>query len=543
VDTNEKRFFIRVAIMPFLLAVAGIFLISHSFSLLDEDIFNAVEKGNLCRVKALLINDVTLVKAKNKTGDTPLHRAVFFGHLDIVKLLLEKNSPVNIANDMGRTPMHWAAAYGHGEIAELLHKNKAKLNMLDVNGWSPLHFASQAGRIDTVKWLLIHGAQVNAKDKKTSSTPLQLACFRGHKEIVELLIESGAEINTKDQDGFTPLSFAVKNGDIDLVNILLSNGAESEARDSQYGRTALHIAAIKGCLDVVESLVNGGAEINAKDSQGRTPIFYAQKYGHKKVEELFRAKGECPEKLKEYPSPHQLLHKELKEKEAIIWYLYHCGWAVKTKNHFLIFDYWEPGRKPSEPSLVNGYINPEEVMEQDVIVFVSHEHPDHFDPVIFDWDKYVKAIVYVLGWQAHRGSQYIYMEGRDKKEINDVKIFSIPSIDSGVAYLVHADGLTIYHSGDHSPSPSTQQIFKKEIDFLAKRSDDIDIVFNTGRGDGVLYVLEKFRPKMYFPQHHGGMEYLLEKDIGYVFSESDFQTCVFYPENRGDIFFYPGSIR
>ena len=28
----------------------------------------------------------------------------------------------------------------------------------------------------------------------------------------------------------------------------------------------------------------------------------------------------------------------LREKEAVIWYLGHSGWAIKTVNHFLIFD-------------------------------------------------------------------------------------------------------------------------------------------------------------------------------------------------------------
>ena len=60
------------------------------------------------------------------------------------------------------------------------------------------------------------------------------------------------------------------------------------------------------------------------------------------------------------PRNKNLLEKELEEKEAIIWYLGHSGWAIKTKNHLLIFDYVERGAKPAEPSLSNGYINPSE---------------------------------------------------------------------------------------------------------------------------------------------------------------------------------------
>lgn len=30
----------------------------------------------------------------------------------------------------------------------------------------------------------------------------------------------------------------------------------------------------------------------------------------------------------------------LREKEAIVWYMGHSGWAIQTKSRFLVFDYW-----------------------------------------------------------------------------------------------------------------------------------------------------------------------------------------------------------
>ena len=33
-----------------------------------------------------------------------------------------------------------------------------------------------------------------------------------------------------------------------------------------------------------------------------------------------------------------VLKEEINNKEAIIWYLHHSGWAIKTKDYFLIFD-------------------------------------------------------------------------------------------------------------------------------------------------------------------------------------------------------------
>lgn len=54
----------------------------------------------------------------------------------------------------------------------------------------------------------------------------------------------------------------------------------------------------------------------------------------------------------------------LQKGEAVVWYLGHSGWAVKTKNHLLVFDYSERAAPVSEPRLANGYINPSEIQNQ-----------------------------------------------------------------------------------------------------------------------------------------------------------------------------------
>ena len=97
----------------------------------------------------------------------------------------------------------------------------------------------------------------------------------------------------------------------------------------------------------------------------------------------------------------QLLQKQLAEKEFIIWYLSHSGYAIKTKSALLIFDYWEKGRDGKNEdnhhsfSLANGRINPEEIKELNVCVFVTHAHLDHYDQVIFEWENKIKNISYL----------------------------------------------------------------------------------------------------------------------------------------------------
>ena len=62
-------------------------------------------------------------------------------------------------------------------------------------------------KIDTVRLLIKHGADVCAQDK-SHSTPLHLAAFSGSAETVSLLLEHGAAVNVLDGSHKTPLHLA-----------------------------------------------------------------------------------------------------------------------------------------------------------------------------------------------------------------------------------------------------------------------------------------------------------------------------------------------
>lgn len=167
---------------------------------------------------------------------------------------------------------------------------------------------------------------------------------------------------------------------------------------------------------------------------------------------------------------------------AFIWYLGHCGYAVRTSDHLLIFDCQEvyDGRQrkvlPPLRSLADGWINPEEIKGLKVRVFVSHSHEDHFDPVILTWKKVIPDIAYYFGWKADDDPSYNYLIGpRAELVSGGLSIATNNSHHSGVpkvAWLVKVDGLVIYHNGDclpDNPGP--------EHDFLKTKSGRIDLAF------------------------------------------------------------------
>jgi L-ascorbate metabolism protein UlaG (beta-lactamase superfamily) len=247
------------------------------------------------------------------------------------------------------------------------------------------------------------------------------------------------------------------------------------------------------------------------------------------------------------------LYSVIDEGEAHIWYLGHAGWAVKTKNHLLVFDYvWVPRSAESRenPSIVQGYIDPSAIKDLSVFVFVSHGHGDHFDPKIFDWEKSVENIRYIFGWDAGKSPEYHYLsEPRKKSAIDGIEVYNINHEFDGIpegAFLVKVDGLVIYHSGDHGTTGEIlNPLFKANIDYLAQQEQRIDMVFisqfgSRGSGEinnGDLYTIDKLGPKVTFPMHQGGGERFYKK-FAQEARQKGAKTEVICAEKQGDSFFY-----
>jgi L-ascorbate metabolism protein UlaG (beta-lactamase superfamily) len=240
-------------------------------------------------------------------------------------------------------------------------------------------------------------------------------------------------------------------------------------------------------------------------------------------------------------SVRALLQQPLQDGEAYVWYLLHCGYAVKTRSKVLIFDYVRTTRRaPDTPpvlSLATGRINPAEIKDLDVYVFVSHSHEDHYDPVILDWQDQVDNLTYIFGWQATDDSSHYHLVGpRASLQIDDMSVYTI-NCRSGVpevAYLVKTDGLTIFFQGDYKSDSVA------DIDYLLEKCDTVDMAFlgaHTRRWrDGsarIVRIMERLRPEVVFPMHYGGEEQTYQS-FARECADLGLPCVVKCPEKRGD---------
>ena len=204
------------------------------------------------------------------------------------------------------------------------------------------------------------------------------------------------------------------------------------------------------------------------------------------------------------------LSRTLETGEAIVWYLYHSGWAVKTKGHLLIFDYTEPPGRSGRRSLDDGSVEPAELDGRKVTVFVTHVHSDHFDPRILEWRAAVKDIRYVWGWEGEGAPADVHF-GRERRTVTDRgleirNIYHEGDSTPESSFLVRVDGLTIFHAGDHGSSRGMKDpVFGGNILYLAGQAPRMDLMFTPTFG-GEVEAIRALQPRAVFPMHDGGRE-------------------------------------
>jgi ankyrin repeat protein len=212
-----------------------------------QTINEAVQQGNLARVRRLLASNPRLANFVGPDGNQPLHLAAGTGNEDIVRALIAARADVN---GVGSRQDHF----------------------------TPLFNAAQQGRPEIARLLLANGANVDARDS-LGNTPLAFAADN-HADVAEVLLAAGANVNARrdTQDGWSPIFTAVDHDAVEAMRVLLRHGADPEIR-SNNGNAAIHIAADRGYVRPIALLVSAGQSIDTPNADGNTPLMVAAWYG------------------------------------------------------------------------------------------------------------------------------------------------------------------------------------------------------------------------------------------------------------------------
>ncbi|XP_035661357.1 ankyrin repeat and death domain-containing protein 1A-like isoform X1 [Branchiostoma floridae] len=252
---------------------------------LSMELIEAAEEGEVTRIQRLVKRGADVnVGDPDRQGNSALHQAVLKGHADVVQLLLNAGSQINIKNQDGDTPLHCAASSNMQGILKLLvNYSGCSINAKNYHGDTALHCSARCGHTDVARHLIsLPGIQVNMKNN-LGYTALHISAAACRCDLVNMFLEDdGCQLDSRNKHGNTPLHEAAMNGCVDVVRQLVNANCDVKA-ENKDGNTPLHSAAWGGHCEVARLLITGGTNINTRNSNGDTPLHVAAQMGHSEV--------------------------------------------------------------------------------------------------------------------------------------------------------------------------------------------------------------------------------------------------------------------
>ncbi|XP_028656342.1 ankyrin repeat domain-containing protein 49 [Erpetoichthys calabaricus] len=142
----------------------------------DQLLLWACEKNRLSTVKRLLSAHVELVNVTDDDQYTPLHRAAYSGHLEVVQELLAHNANIHAKTVDGWTPLHSACKWNNAKVASYLLQNGADINAQTNGLLTPLHLVAGSSNSHETLELLLMNRHLQPQLKSSSNeTALDIA--------------------------------------------------------------------------------------------------------------------------------------------------------------------------------------------------------------------------------------------------------------------------------------------------------------------------------------------------------------------------------
>ena len=139
--------------------------------------------GDQTMIDFLLKNDGCRRHVQDSDGTTPLYIAEKYGKISTIELLLKIGADPNVKDVNNKTVFHIAARFGHLNVMSvLLEKDSRESNTQGIDGMTPLHIAVKYGKTLMVELLLKRGADPNVKNAE-GRTADQLTNMREIKRL------------------------------------------------------------------------------------------------------------------------------------------------------------------------------------------------------------------------------------------------------------------------------------------------------------------------------------------------------------------------
>ncbi|KAL0712684.1 hypothetical protein Bca4012_019662 [Brassica carinata] len=288
---------------------------------MNSEIFSAMRAGNIEFLEKMKRCETPMACFKNNKGDSILHLAASYGHLELVKgIVSECPSLLLESNWVDQIPLHVAARAGHSAVVEALvalvtcfsaglsAEESERLNLYvlkDKDGDTPLHLAlkdlhektellmyERRTKNQSISHFVMHQQHVldvilnedpgllderDAEGRTCLSVGASVGFYKG---VRKLLDRSASNVFECDNDGSFPIHIAVEKGHVNVVKEILKRCPDSIEQLNKDGQNVLHIAAKSGkavsfLMSHIKRLGTKNHLIKEQDVNGNTPLHLA----------------------------------------------------------------------------------------------------------------------------------------------------------------------------------------------------------------------------------------------------------------------------
>ncbi len=204
--------------------------------------------------------------------------AALSGDLTKVREILESGFDINTVFDYRHDNrlLHFAVIGGHLETVKFLVENGAEIDVENSNKDTPVELSAEYNYPEILKYLVNSGAEV-----KKRPNALIYSASSGQLNGVRFLLGFGVPVTTKERYGSTGFGMATRNHHFDVASVFIESGFNLEKEDEKE-KFALS-ACEEGNLDELDFIEKHGANLHQINDEGKTCLHAASVYGHKKV--------------------------------------------------------------------------------------------------------------------------------------------------------------------------------------------------------------------------------------------------------------------
>lgn len=170
------------------------------------------------------------MKKKTYERESEVLAAVVYGEYQLAARLIGTDYEIAALEEDGggRTFLHWAVQEGQTNIVHWLLQHGANPEALDRHDITPFAAAAADGNLRFLKIMRHYGAKPNGVSPKY--VPLHIAAAWNRWKCVRYLLLHGADINAQGQGG-TALVYAVHHSLHGMTSYLIHNGARTDVKD------------------------------------------------------------------------------------------------------------------------------------------------------------------------------------------------------------------------------------------------------------------------------------------------------------------------